>query len=124
MLSSTHAIEAMYATGHWLLFERRVKDAGEVFRLMVLNAPSDERSWLGLGATHEALGQHGIASELYRLALTLGPFARCALARARALMTLGHVVEGDEAFETALTLCRETDESELESMILAERGES
>lgn len=124
MLSSNDAIEAMYATGHWLLSVQRLGDAGEVFRLMVANAPDDERSWLGLGATHEALGQHGIASELYRLGSTCAPFARCALARARALVALGKTEEADEAFDAALTLARETEAVELESMILAERGSS
>ena len=121
MLPSSHAIEAMYTTGHWLLGQQRASHAAEVFRLMTVTAPDDERSWLGLGAAHEALGQLPIAAELYRLSLTLGPFARCTLARARVLVKLGDTTGSETCFDAALEAARELGATELEAMILADR---
>ena len=60
------ALDALYATGHWLLSRERVHDAASVFRGMAVLAPDDERAWLALGACHEALKQTELALENLR----------------------------------------------------------
>jgi len=47
--TSTRAVEALYATGHWLLSQERIAQAIVVFRAMIHVAPHDERGWLALG---------------------------------------------------------------------------
>ncbi|NVL83730.1 tetratricopeptide repeat protein, partial [Escherichia coli] len=62
------SVEALYATGHWLLTAERFADAAIVFRMMAVAAPSDERAWLALGSCHEGIGQVAIAASLYETA--------------------------------------------------------
>lgn len=105
MTTPTPPVEALYATGHWLLGAERFADAAIVFRTMALAAPTDERSWLALGACHEALGQLAIATSLYEIASAVAaPAIRCSIARARLLRTLGRDDEALELFERARDL--------------------
>ena len=43
-IDEKRGIEALYATGHWLMSQDRCTDAASVFRAMALLAPEDERS--------------------------------------------------------------------------------
>jgi len=109
---SSQAIEALYATGHWLLSNARHKEAAEVFRVMALSKPDDERAWLALGACHEAIGQKRLAIELY------------AIARGRALRALDRTNEADDAFESAYELATTVGDPELAELALQERRAS
>src|ERR1700691_5383150 len=85
-LDEARGIEALYTTGHWLLSQDRPVDAACVLRAMALVAPTDDRSWLALGACHEALGQPEVALQMYGTGRVLArPSVRCDLARARIL---------------------------------------
>jgi hypothetical protein len=111
---ATATVEALYATGHWLLEQNRVRDAAEVFRAMALSAPDDERSWLALGMCHERHAQAGIASELYRIAsLVAAPAIRCTIARGRILRSLGHDDLAATAFADAHEAAVEAGDDEL-----------
>lgn len=122
---ATHAraIEALYATGHWLLSQERIAQAVVVFRAMIHVAPHDERGWLALGACHEARAQHSIALELYGAAAEVANAApRCQLARARILRSRGQLLEASEAIDHAAVLAMKLNDSELQSLVEAERG--
>ncbi len=119
-------IEALYATGHWLLTSERFADAATVFRTMALATPKDERAWLALGACHEGIGQLQIASALYQIGASVAaPAVRCCVARARALRALGREDEADLAFADAHSAAAEAGDDDLSSLVLAEsRGVS
>jgi tetratricopeptide (TPR) repeat protein len=109
-MSTAHAIESLYATGYWLLEQHRYADAASVFQTMLVAAPTDERSWLALGACHEAVGQPAIAEKLYRSGVEVAePAVRCAVAQARTLRELGRDDEADLAFDRAEVLASELD---------------
>ena len=112
---SSQAIEALYATGHWLLSNARHKEAAEVFRVMALSKPDDERAWLALGACHEAIGQKRLAIELYAIASE---------AAARALRARDRTNEADDAFESAYELATTVGDPELAELALQERRAS
>ena len=119
------SIEALYATGHWLLNAERFSDAAIVFRMMALADATDERAWLALGGCHEGIGQHDIASSLYEIAATVAaPAVRCAIARGRALRMLGRHGEADAAFERARDLAVDRDDDELARLAERELGGS
>ena len=119
---SPGAIEALYATGHWLYFQDRFGHAQSVFRALIHIAPEDERGWLALGACHEALDQHDIALELYSAAGSVVPTApRCELARARILRKRGRVTEARHAVEEAARIADELRDDELRALVAAER---
>lgn len=87
----THdAIEALYATGHWLLGQGRYRDAADVFRAMARVTPEDERAWLGLGQAHEGAQHRLVAQEMYVTGVTLAHGGRCAVALARVLREMGN----------------------------------
>jgi len=116
-------VEALYAAGHWLLSQERFVDAAKIFRMMLRLAPSDERSWLALGTCHERIGQHRIALELYGTGSVLGVAAvRCHLARARTLRVLDRDDEADAAMDRAEQLAAESDDDELVTLVLREKG--
>lgn len=118
---NAHAIEALYATGHWLFTSARHADAAKVFRAMTLACPSDERGWLALGACHEAIGQHRIAIELYTVAsLAAAPAIRCTIARGRALRSTGRDDDAADAFALARDAAMEEDERALVGVASAE----
>lgn len=116
------AIEAIYATGHWLLENGRVAEAARVFRAMVHAAPRDERGWLGLGECHERNGQLRIAAELYGTGGAVAePPVRCRVARARALLQSGLYEASEEALEGAARAAEALGDEALVSLIAAER---
>jgi hypothetical protein len=101
--------DALYAVGHWLLEQRRASDALHVFRTLLMSSPNDERGFLGLGASHEQLGNDAAAGGLYALgeAAVTSSF-RCSLAHARVLCRLEK--DSDSAFERAEERAREVDD--------------
>src|SRR5580692_10993833 len=112
LVDPARGIEALYTTAHWLLSEGRAADAACVLRAMALVAPTDERSWLALGACHEALGQPDLALEMYGTGRVLArPSVRCDLARARVLRVKGRDEDADVADESA-AMAAETLEDE------------
>ena len=120
---SRGAIEALYATGHWLYSQDRFSHAQSVFRALIHIAPDDERGWLALGACHEAMDQHDIALELYVAAGSVVHTApRCELARARILRRRGLVREAREAIDEAARIAEELHDNELRNLVAAERG--
>lgn len=118
-MDTAHAVEGLYATGHWLLGADRFRDAGAVFRAMITVSPTDERGWLGLGAAHEGIEQPQIALEMYGTGrVAARPSPRCEVARARVLRALGR----DEEAESALDLAEDIVEDEdVKAAIAAER---
>jgi tetratricopeptide (TPR) repeat protein len=121
---SPGALEALYATGHWLYSRDRFAHAQSVFRAMVHIAPEDERGWLGLGACHEALDQEDIALQLYETAAGMAIAPRCDLARARILRRRGRDTEAYRAVEQAARIAEQLRDDELRRLVAAERGRS
>ena len=120
---SSGALEALYATGHWLYSQDRFVHAQNVFRAMVHLDPQDERGWLALGACHEAIDQHEIAMELYSAAVEMAPVApRCELARARILKQRGRDAEARKAIEQAARIADELRDDELQRLVAIERA--
>ena len=118
------AVEALYATAHWLLGQARYEDAAEVFRAMCKVVPGDERGWLGLGQAHEGAGQRLIAKEMYVTGVTLAHGGRCAIALARVLRELGNDSDASEAIDLAEELAKDTDDEALAALVTYERGQS
>ncbi len=119
---SPNAIEALYATGHWLYSQQRIAHAITVFRAMIHLAPRDERGWLALGACHETQDQADIALELYAAATAVaGSAARCELARARIWRARGQDAEARGAVEEAARIADETHDDDLRKLVAAER---
>lgn len=120
---SASALEALYATGHWLYSQDRFPHAQSVFRAMIHLAPRDERGWLALGACHEAMDQHDIALELYAAAVSVAQTApRCELARARIFRQRGRDREARDSIEEAARIADELRDDELRRLVAAERG--
>jgi tetratricopeptide (TPR) repeat protein len=120
---SSQAIESLYALGHWLLTDKRHKDAADTFRFMTLTKPDDERGWLALGACHEAIGQRLIASELYKIAATVAaPAIRCTIARGRVLLALEQTDAAMDAFTEAEDLAMASGDEELARVASHERS--
>jgi Flp pilus assembly protein TadD len=118
----TRGIEALYATGHWLLLQDRAGDAACVFRAMALLAPTDERSWLALGACHEALGQPSQAIQMYGTGRTLArPAVRCDVARARVLRARDCEDAAEALLEQAKEAAEALDDIALIELVAAER---
>jgi hypothetical protein len=118
------AIEALYATGHWLLGQDRFKDAADVYRAMAKASPEDERGWLGLGQAHEGAGQTIIAREMYLTGVTLAHGGRCAIALARVLREMGDDADAAEVIDFADAVAKDTDDDALASLVSYERGMS
>jgi Flp pilus assembly protein TadD len=121
-VDAKRGIEALYATGHWLLTQDRPADAACVFRAMALLAPQDERSWLALGACHEALGQPHQAIQMYGTGRVLArPAVRCDVARARMLYASDREDEADLLLEQARETADALDDEVLIELVAAER---
>jgi tetratricopeptide (TPR) repeat protein len=119
--SSPAAIEALYATGHWLYSQLRIEQAMPVFRAMIHIEPQDERGWLALGACHEVQEQSDIALEIYGAASAVARYApRCELARARILFSRGMVKQGREALQEAAQIAEELHDDDLRSLVAME----
>jgi Flp pilus assembly protein TadD len=120
--ASPGAIEALYATGHWLYSQQRYAHAVTVFRAMIHIAPNDERGWLALGACHEVEDQADIALELYVAASAVAVAApRCELARARILRSRGRDDEARGAINAASRLAEELRDDDLRALVAEER---
>ena len=120
--ASAAAIEALYATGHWLYSQQRYAHAVTVFRAMIHIAPQDERGWLALGACHEVDDQADIALEIYVAATTVASAApRCELARARLLRARGRNEEARGAINEASRLAEELRDDDLRALVAEER---
>jgi Flp pilus assembly protein TadD len=116
-------LEALYATGHWLLSQDRPADASCVFRAMALLTPQDERPWLALGACHEALGQWHTALEMYGTGRVLAcPSVRCDVARARVFRAQGRDDEAEAALEHAKELAEARDDEALIRLVAQEEN--
>lgn len=109
--AESDAIEALYATGHWLVSMGRASEAKDVFRTMLVVAPRDERGWLGLGHAHEALDEVVAAAKLYALArATLPESVKSHLAYGRVMRAEGHDDAADAALSIAVELASERDD--------------
>lgn len=60
-------IETIYGIATMLYRREQYAQAGDLFRLLVLCRPRDARSWLALGASHEAIGDDERAIALYEV---------------------------------------------------------
>lgn len=109
--------ETLYAAALWLLREERPSDAMHLFRLMLLCAPRDERGWLGLGTTHEHLGQESVALQIFATAKGAADAPRCAIARARLLRKLGRDDEADAAFDEAEATASEGHDDDIVALV-------
>jgi hypothetical protein len=122
----SRAIEAVYATAHWLLARERTRDAAKVFRFMLKMAPRDERAWLGLGECHERIEQPRIAAELYGAGSVIAArpgrvSIRCLLARARTMDKLGRSGDVEWTLNTAERAAAEQADDQLVELVAAER---
>ena len=87
-------------------------------------APRDERSWLALGACHEARQQPHVALELYTTGRVLAsaPSYRCELARARVLRALGSEDEADDGLAAAQRAAEALGDDDARAQVERERG--
>jgi len=121
-LTEDRAIETLYGLGHWLLEQHRPADAEHVFRTLLMSAPHDERSWLGLGMCHEQRGETATAGRLYSLAESAVPQSfRCPLARARVMRLQNTPELAQQSYEMAEERALAIDEGEIAAAISAER---
>ena len=122
-VSRADAMEAIYATGYWLLADERVAEAAMVFRTMIQGEPRDERGWLGLGECHERIDQPRIAAQLYGAASVIVTRSmRCLVARARVLSKLGEVREAEYLLDLVEQSPETRDEPELAELVASERA--
>ena len=116
-------LEGLYAVAHTFFDMDRIQEATKAFRVMVRFAPTDERSWLGLGQCHDRLGQGDIACELYGAgSVVCSPSPRLLLALARSKRELGDASAADDHFEQALGLCESIEDEALEQLVRREWG--
>ena len=116
-----NSADGLYGLGYWLLDQERYADAMHVFRTMLLVAPSDDRAWLGLGASHEGAGELDRAARLYALA------ARACATSARSVIALGRVLrkldrddEAELVYSEAAERAAANDDVELAHLIATE----
>jgi Flp pilus assembly protein TadD len=85
-------------------------------------APEDERSWLALGACHEALGQSDRAIQMYGTGRVLArPSVRCDVARARVLRAKDREDEADALLEQARGAAEAMGDPTLIELVAGER---
>jgi tetratricopeptide (TPR) repeat protein len=126
MNPTTDTLEALYATGHWLIALDRHRDALSLFRTMLLVDARDERGWLALATCHEALDEPEKAIALYLLAASAceDGALRCTIARARLHRALGSTAEAVDAYREAARLAEANEHDELAAVVAAEGGVS
>jgi hypothetical protein len=121
--SHAQALDALYATGHWLFTEKRYADAIRVFHALLFSAPTDERGWLAVGACHEALGNDGVAYAVYDAGRRAAPApVRCEIARARVARALGSDAISDAAYEHAAVVAENSGDENLINLVAQERS--
>jgi tetratricopeptide (TPR) repeat protein len=121
--SASAAIDALYATGHWLFSQGNYRDASSVFRAMLACAPQDERGWLAVGACHEKTGQPGLALELYGIGRVLAkPAGRCEIARSRLLRNLDQLDQAIDALDRAQAIADAHHDHDLAVLVSRERS--
>ena len=109
-IESTPArVAAVYSCARKLLSASSYSDAAVLFRLMLHLAPTDERSWLGLGVCHEKLGQLNIARELYAMGTVATESPRCHIACARVLRQQELTELASEQYSCAIELAGQDD---------------
>jgi tetratricopeptide (TPR) repeat protein len=114
-------VEALYAVGHRLLESERISDAANVFRLLLREAPTDERSWLALGLCHERIDQLRIALELYSAgSIVAEPSPLLHIARARMLRNLEEERAARLAYDAAID-CASLEQDDLSALAAHER---
>lgn len=117
------ALEGIYAVGYDLIEQESWSVASDVFRAMVLLAPSDERGWLALGTCHENLSQRDTAIELYSLGMLATPKGvRCRLALSRALTERGDHLHAESVLDAAEAVAEASDDETLIRLVKKERG--
>jgi tetratricopeptide (TPR) repeat protein len=100
MNPSAQTLEALYATGYWLIGLGRIDDALCVFRTMLLVDGRDERGWLGLATCHAERDELEKAIALCELASEACDDAtRSLLACARLHVRAGEHQEAVVAYE-------------------------
>lgn len=121
-VSRRAAVEAIYATGHWLLGQDRLPEAASVFRTMIHAEPRDERGWLGLGECHERADQLRIAAEILAAGCAVASSTvRLLLSRARVLASSGYGAEADQCFASAEQAAEDGGDEELQQLVSSER---
>jgi len=121
-VSRRAAIEAIYATGHWLLGQDRTPEAASVFRTMIHAEPRDERGWLGLGECHERVDQPRIAAEIFGAGSAVATSSvRLLLARARVLVTAGYELDAERALAAADQAAESSGDVELVALVTSEQ---
>ena len=96
--------EQLYASAHAALEEGEDDRARQLFCLMLVCEPRDERGWVGLGVCHERAGDDHLArtAAIYTIGLRLvGESAWLGLGRARTLNKMGRYYEALVAFDAA-----------------------
>jgi Flp pilus assembly protein TadD len=116
-----HAIEGLYATGHWLFTQGRLAHALSVFQGMIHLVPEDERAWLATGFCYEAQDLPDFALDMYDAGMRFARHApRCAVARARILRKRGLLHEARLALAHAARAAQGARDEELRALIAAE----
>jgi hypothetical protein len=121
-MNAPTVIEVLYAAGKGLLERGQTSESADVFRAMLVTAPSDERSWLGLGACHEALCQDAIALELYAMGTAASGSVRCQVARSRVLRALGREADAETALDRAEDAAGSASDDDLVALVARERS--
>lgn len=114
----TQTTDALYAVGHGMLEQERLRDAGDVFRAMMVLFPGDERAWLGLGTTHERMGDVQLAIEIFSMGVVALPNAiRTRVALAKALRSVGKDDDAEAVLDGAAERAERTQDEELEELV-------
>jgi Flp pilus assembly protein TadD len=112
--------DALYTGALWMLERERPLDAAHFFRAMLLQTPTDERAWLGLGNCHEQIGQDEEAKELYVTGTVAATRrVKCMIALSRLFRRNNDEDAADRILEEAADLAPLED---LEELVLFERG--
>ena len=124
MDANAQTLDALYAVGHRLVALDRARDAISLFRTMLLVDARDERGWLALATCHEKLDEPEKAIALCLLASSAcdDKAVRCAVARARLLLTLGEAEESRTAYADAARMAESLADDEMVALIALEGG--
>ena len=111
--------DALYAGGIWMLERDRPFDAAHFFRAMLIDSPTNERAWLGLGTCHERLDQDEEARDIYLAAyVAASRKVRCGIALSRVYRRGG---QAETAASTLESLDDFAEAEEMEELLHIER---